>query len=99
MMLPSVISALTIFYTLLSAALLLPLVAGLYNKSIGARSAIASIVTSVVVTFALEVSTKSQGVRGVPSLIIGVLAGGAAMTVVNAFASRSSQLNQSARSG
>ena len=98
MILPTVISALTIFYTLLSAALLLPLVVGLYNKSVGARSAIASIVTSVVITFALEVTTKSQGVLGVPSLIVGVLAGGAAMAGVNAFGRRSSQSSQSQRS-
>jgi len=78
--------------------LLLPLVVGLYNKSVGARSAIASIVTSVVITFALEVTTKSQGVLGVPSLIVGVLAGGAAMAGVNAFGRRSSQSNQSQRS-
>jgi len=93
--LPTVISALTIFYTLLSAALLLPLVVGLYNKSVGARSAIASIVTSVAVTFAFEVATRSQGVWGVPSLLIGVLAGGVAMAGISFFERRSSQTYQS----
>ena len=35
----TVISALTIFYTMLSAALLLPLLAGLYTKRVNARAA------------------------------------------------------------
>jgi SSS family solute:Na+ symporter len=88
MLLPTVITALTIFYTLLSAALFLPLVAGLYSTRISARAAIISIVISVTVTFALEVASTGQGVFGVPSLIFGVLAGGAAMIIANAFEKR-----------
>lgn len=92
MLLPTVISALTIFYTLLSAALLLPLVAGLYSTRISAHAAIVSIVISVTVTLALEVASKGQGMFGVPSLIFGVLTGGAAMFVANALAKRASSL-------
>jgi SSS family solute:Na+ symporter len=87
-LLPTVITALTIFYTLLTAALLLPLVAGLYTTRVSAHAAIISIVTSVTVTLALEVVSKGQGVFGVPSLIIGVLAGGAAMIIANALEKR-----------
>jgi SSS family solute:Na+ symporter len=92
MLLPTVITALTIFYTLLTAALLLPLVAGLYTTSVNARAAIVSIATSVTVTFALELMSKSEGLLGVPSLIFGVAAGGAAMIVANALAKRASSL-------
>ena len=88
--LPTVISALTVFYTLLSAALLLPLIVGLYGTSVNARAAIGSMVTSVAVTFALEAVSRGQGVRGVPSLIFGVLAGGVAIMAANFFARRSS---------
>ena len=81
MIMPTVISALKIFYTLLSAALLLPLVVGLYSRRVKARAMIASIVISVALTFALEIITKARGLFGVPSLIFGVAAGAIAMLV------------------
>jgi solute:Na+ symporter, SSS family len=77
--LPTVISALRIFYTLLSAALTLPLIAGLYARRVTANSAMISMLVSVVVTFAVEWISKGQGVRGVPALIVGIIAGAAAM--------------------
>jgi SSS family solute:Na+ symporter len=86
--LPTVISALKIFYTLLAAALLLPLVAGLYTRRVQARAAILSMLVSVVVTFALEVISEGQGVRGVPSLFFGIAAGGVVMLSANAFEKR-----------
>lgn len=88
---PTVISALTIFYTLLVAALLLPLIAGLYTTRVGARAALATMVISIGVTFAIEAATEGQGVRGVPSLIIGIAAGALAMIGASAIGrSRSS---------
>jgi SSS family solute:Na+ symporter len=86
--LPTVISALTIFYTLLSAALLLPLIVGLYSTTVNASAAIASVVTSVAVTFTLEVVSRGQGVQGVPSLVFGVFAGAVAMMAANVLAKR-----------
>jgi SSS family solute:Na+ symporter len=80
-LLETVIQALTIFYTLLSAALLLPLIAGLYTKRVTARAAIATMLVSVAVTFALERLTEGRGYLGVPSLIWGTL-GGLVVTVV-----------------
>lgn len=70
--LPGVISALTIFYTLLSAALLLPLVAGLYSTRVSSRAAIATMMSSVIATFTIDRLTAGQGKWGVPSLILGV---------------------------
>lgn len=67
----SVIAALKIFYTLLSAALLLPILAGLYLRRVSAQAAIAAMLASVAVTFALEKLTSGQGKWGVPSLIFG----------------------------
>jgi solute:Na+ symporter, SSS family len=90
--LPTVISALKIFYTLLAAALLLPLVAGLYTRRIQARAAILSMLVSVAVTFALEVIYGGQGVRGVPSLFFGIAAGGVVMLSANAFEKRVSSV-------
>src|SRR5262249_54823392 len=77
--LPTVISALTIFYSLMTAALLLPLIAGLYTSRVGANQAIASMLVSIAVTFALEALTGGKGALGVPSTLVGVAAGGVVM--------------------
>ena len=82
--LPTVITALKIFYTLLAASLTLPLLAGLYNRKVSSRSALASMLVSVLVTFALELITGGKGLGGIPSLIIGVAAGAAVMLIVMA---------------
>jgi SSS family solute:Na+ symporter len=79
--LPTVISALRIFYTLLSAALTLPLIAGLYIRRVTANSAMISMFVSVVVTFAVELISEGQGVGGVPGLIVGIIAGATAMLI------------------
>jgi len=71
----SVIAALKIFYTLLSAALLLPLAFGLYSRRVTSPTAIATMLVSVAVTFALERLTNGRGYSGLPSLIWGTLAG------------------------
>ncbi|HMG33656.1 MAG TPA: sodium:solute symporter family protein [Blastocatellia bacterium] len=72
---PTVISALTIFYSLITAALVLPLIAGLYTTSVGSRQAIGSMLASIGVTFALEASTGGQGVFRIPSTLLGVASG------------------------
>jgi len=87
-LIPTVIVALKIFYTLLAAALTLPLLAGLYTRRVQARPAILSMLVSVVVTFALELITAGHGVRGVPSLIVGIAAGAVVMLAANAFQTR-----------
>jgi SSS family solute:Na+ symporter len=86
--LPTVISALKIFYTLLAAALVLPVIAGLYTRRVQARSAVLSMLVSVVVTFAFEWFSKGQGVLGIPSLFFGVAAGAVVMLIVNALQER-----------
>lgn len=78
----SVIAALKIFYTLLSAALLLPLLAGLFSKRVTTRTAIAAMLTSVTATLALERFTKGAGMWGTPSLVLGLVAG---LVVMGAF--------------
>lgn len=86
--LPTVITALRIFYTLLAAALTLPLLAGLYTRKVNARSASVSMLVSVGVTFALELMTDGKGIRGVPSLIIGIACGALVMWSIAAMGNR-----------
>ncbi len=79
-MLPDVLSALAIFYTLITAALLLPLAAGLYSERVTARGAMATMIVSVAVTFALWALTPDhQGPCGLPPIIFGIAAGAAVM--------------------
>jgi SSS family solute:Na+ symporter len=82
MLLPTVITALTIFYTLLTAALLLPLIAGLYSTRVPSRAAIASMLTSVAVVVASEFMTKGQGWWKVPGPVFGFAAGALVMLAV-----------------
>ena len=81
-LLPTVISALTIFYTLLSAALLIPLIAGLYSTRVTARAAMAAMLASVAVTFAVEVLTVGRGHWSIPPSIFGLAAGMAGLLAV-----------------
>ncbi len=81
-LLPTVITALTIFYTLLTAALLLPIVAGLFFTRVTARAAMTAMLVSVAVTFTVERVTAGQGKWGVPSLILGLSAGAVVMLTV-----------------
>jgi SSS family solute:Na+ symporter len=84
-LLETVIQALTIFYTLLSAALFLPLIAGLYAKRVTARAAIATMLVSAPATLAMERWTAGRGYLNAPSLLWGALAGLAVMIVVSFF--------------
>ena len=74
-------AALTIFYTLLTAALLLPIIVGLYAKRVTANAALASMIASVSVTFAIHYLSNKQGYGGVPPAIFGIVAGGMAMVM------------------
>ena len=80
--LETVISALTIFYTLLTAALFLPLIAGLYTKRVSAGAALGTMVASVAITFALDRMTGGVGQWGIPSLIWGMLGGMIVMIII-----------------
>ncbi|MFN7930681.1 MAG: sodium:solute symporter family protein [Blastocatellia bacterium] len=73
--LETVYTALTIFYTLLTAALLLPVLVGLYVQRVTARSALVSMVVSVGTTFVLHFASNKQGYFGIPPVIFGVVAG------------------------
>lgn len=79
---PDVISALTIFYTLLSAALFLPLLGGLFWPKVTPSSALTAMLTSVAVTVVVERLTGGAGYAGVPSLIFGIVIGALAMLMV-----------------
>lgn len=83
-LLPTVISALTIFYTLLTAALFLPVVVGVYSVRVSGSAALMTMIVSVVVTFAVDTASQGHGLWNIPSLIVGVAAGAVVMVAVTA---------------
>jgi SSS family solute:Na+ symporter len=70
----SVIDALTIFYTLLSVSLFVPILAGLYVRSASATDAIASIVCGVATVLAVQIGTAGRGVMGLTPALLGLIA-------------------------
>ena len=71
--LPTIISALSIFYGLVTVSLLVPVVAGLYSRRPGAGTAVAAIAASVTVTAALHLSTSGAGLWGIPPIPAGLI--------------------------
>jgi SSS family solute:Na+ symporter len=70
---PTIISALSIFYGLVTVSLLVPVVAGLYSRRPGAGTAVAAISASVTVTAALHLATNGAGAWGIPPVPAGLL--------------------------
>ncbi len=72
--LPTVVAALSIFYSLMAVALFVPLVGGLFTPRALSREALASIVTGVLVRLGLEIFNAGQGVGLLDPTLMGVLA-------------------------
>jgi SSS family solute:Na+ symporter len=71
--LPTIISALSIFYGLVTVSLFVPVVAGLYSQRPKAGTAVAAIAASVAVTVALHLATAGVGLWGIPPVPAGLL--------------------------
>ena len=81
--LESVIQALSIFYSLMTAVFFLPIIGGLYWSRISARVALASIAVTVTILTLLESGPKlaARLMLPVPSLLIAIVTGGIVMLV------------------
>ncbi|NBO64401.1 MAG: sodium:solute symporter family protein [Acidobacteria bacterium] len=78
--LDSVVSALTIFYTLLTAALFLPIIGGLYLRQVGSKVALLSTLVSAGLTLVLELFVRIGVLHLVaPPLVWGLLSGAGTM--------------------
>jgi SSS family solute:Na+ symporter len=73
--LPSVISAVTIFYGLLAVALFVPFVLGLYWARTSAAAALASIFTAIAADLAVQYGTASHSAGLLSPPAIGILVG------------------------
>ena len=79
--LPNVVSALQIFYSLLTAALFVPLVFGLYWKRPGSHAALAAIIAGVTSTSCLQALSSGSGFGLLSPVACGILAAAMTMTV------------------
>ena len=71
--LPTIISALSIFYGLVTVSLFVPVVAGLYSRWPGAGAALTAIGASVAVTATSHLATSGVGIWGIPPIMAGLL--------------------------
>ena len=70
--LPDIITALTIFYSILSVALFVPLIAGLYSSKPTANGALTTIIGSVLVMIVVQLYTAGVGMGGVSPTTWGI---------------------------
>ena len=78
----SVVNALTIFYTLLTVVLFVPIVGGLFVPRTDSRAALASIVMGVIAMLTAQVATGGRGWSFVTPALAGLVAAIAAWLVM-----------------
>ena len=79
---PSIVAALSVFYTLLSVSLFVPVLAGLYTRRAGTPEALASIIFGVVTTMAVQMATSGRGIGIVTPAMIGLAAAVSGFAIV-----------------
>jgi SSS family solute:Na+ symporter len=79
---PSVIDALSLFYTVLSVSLFVPVVAGLYVRRVGTPEAAAAIAAGIGALVAAHLATGGRGWAGLTPALLGLLAAIAACALV-----------------
>jgi SSS family solute:Na+ symporter len=79
---PSVIGALSIFYSLLAVSLFVPVVGGLFVPHAGRREAIAAIGAGLAVRIGLQVFNGGRGLGVLDPTLLGTLSAAAAFVIV-----------------
>ncbi len=80
----TVIDALSIFYTVLSVSLFVPLLAGLATRRPGQAAALAAIAAGTAVTFGVQLTSAGQGIGWMTPALAGIAAAAAAFALVGA---------------
>jgi SSS family solute:Na+ symporter len=78
---PSVIGVLSVFYTLLSVSLFVPVVAGLYTRRMGTPEALAAILGGIVAVVAVRLSPGLVAGTGLSAAAVGLMVSVLAATV------------------
>jgi len=85
---PTVIGALTIFYTLLGVSLFVPILGGLYVPRAGTRHALVAMVLGVGTVVTVQISTGGKGFGMWTPALVGLMAAVAGFVVMLALAPR-----------
>jgi SSS family solute:Na+ symporter len=88
---PSVIGSLSIFYTLLSVCLFVPIIAGLFFPRVETREAMTSMTVGVLLTLILHLSTGGKGYGVVTPALLGIGAAALTCAAMTAFRSKAAQ--------
>lgn len=88
LVLPTVVDALKIFYSLLTVALFVPVVAGLLWRRPDTAAALVSIAAGTPLTLAIHVATAGRGLHGWPPVALGLVISGASFAAVSMFRRR-----------
>jgi SSS family solute:Na+ symporter len=94
---PTVIGVLSIFYTLLSVSLFVPVVAGLYLRRVGTPEALAAILGGVTLVVALQTATGGRGIGPLSPAMAGLLAAALGCAAVALFRGRESGREEGSR--
>jgi SSS family solute:Na+ symporter len=78
----SIVQLLTIFYSLLTASLFVPIIAGLYVPRARTAEAMAAIVCGVTAMVAMQLATAGRGVGWLTPALAGITAASIAFSVV-----------------
>jgi SSS family solute:Na+ symporter len=92
----SVVSALTIFYTLIGVSLFVPIIAGLYVRATSAAGALATMTAGIVVALAVQAATAGRG-WGLLSPAVAGLAAATGVWVITLAFSNSRSVGRSVR--
>ncbi len=79
---PTVIDSLTVFYSVLSVSLFVPIVAGLHTRRPGVPEALAAVGAGVAGLFAVHMSDLGEASRWLDPTALGIVASGAAFGLV-----------------
>jgi SSS family solute:Na+ symporter len=80
--LSSVLGALTVFYSLLTVTLFVPVIGGLYVRGATAPEGVASVIAGVATLFAVQSSTDGAGIGFISPTLAGIVASAAAFGAV-----------------
>lgn len=75
---PSVIDALSVFYSVVTVSLFVPVLAGLYVRRTGTREALVAIGAGIAALVAAQLGTGGRGLGPLPPVLVGLLAAAAA---------------------
>jgi solute:Na+ symporter, SSS family len=85
LVLPTVVDALKIFYSLLTVALFVPVVAGLIWPRPGTGAALVSIAAGTPLTLAIHLATAGSGLHGWPPVAVGLVVSATSFAVTALF--------------